>query len=123
MSLSLLFDFCVFLTVQSNDHSRVITVFCNPLFYTSIPVRILSFLIPLFFYSCDSRLLNLSPYCPNHPPILIQIKIRSVMGFPSQTMLILLERGIRSKYDCTNTDVKSQAPWALSKSISTLKYF
>ncbi len=34
---------------QSNDHSCVFPVFCNPLFYTYIPVRIICFLYSSVF--------------------------------------------------------------------------
>jgi hypothetical protein len=34
---------CVFPVIQSNDHSCVFSVFCNSLFYTYIPIKILRF--------------------------------------------------------------------------------
>jgi hypothetical protein len=43
LSLYLSSNSCVFPVVQSNSHSYVIPVFCNHLFYTYIPVRILCF--------------------------------------------------------------------------------
>ncbi len=45
-SLYLSSNFCVFPAVQSNDHFSVFLVFCNPLFYTYILIKILR-----FFYS------------------------------------------------------------------------
>ena len=43
MSLSLSSNSCVFPAAQSNGHSYVFPVFCNPLFYTCIPIKILCF--------------------------------------------------------------------------------
>jgi hypothetical protein len=46
LSLSLSSKSCVFPAVQSNGHSCVFPAFCNPLFYTYIPIKILRF----FYY-------------------------------------------------------------------------
>ncbi|BAS85003.1 Os03g0573001, partial [Oryza sativa Japonica Group] len=43
LSLYLSSNSCVFPVVQTNGHSNDFLVFCNPLFYTYIPVRILYF--------------------------------------------------------------------------------
>ncbi len=67
-SISLI-RFLLFPTLQSNDHSCVFHVFCNPLFYASIPIRILC-----FFYSFVFSTLRFIQGAPK--PAIFRFKLR-----------------------------------------------
>lgn len=60
LSLSLSSDSCVFPAIQSNGHSCVFHVFCNRLFCTLIPVRILCFSYSNIFFI---PMIQRAPHC------------------------------------------------------------